>query len=349
MNDFLDLYDIVLYRGFYPWLKEQKVDHTKGADQRKAYYALLVQNEGKDFLNGLQQEIESAYNDYERIYLAHEALNVLEQKLERTALLISEYCMEVEISADTNVAARKYFLTLLKKELICLYLEVQERYTKHLKRNILSLEDIHWSFFRESVPERSMVVKENKADRNMVKLYVEEGLRVGALIVGGLSVGESLIEEPVVEEPIVEEAVVSYEEKSFEPIMCDTRPLVNGVLSYADIVAHKTKFAQLEKELFGYELLDTEYRFKRKPHGNVMKMAAVYRMAIQMGYFAKHYFRDKRRIAVTANDVRLFLNHRYDTNIERQFQNFSDKDVLNKFLERDVVFRLILTSSLDSL
>ena len=56
MNDFLNLYDIILYTGFYPWLKELKLDCSKGVRYSKAQFALLVENEGKGFLNGFTNE-----------------------------------------------------------------------------------------------------------------------------------------------------------------------------------------------------------------------------------------------------------------------------------------------------
>jgi hypothetical protein len=338
MNEILYSLDQIIYKGLCQWLKDlnvpigykQLLRGLRGEDvvSNRAYFAKFIENEGRSFLNALHQEINAAFNECERSFFAHEALNVLEQKLERTALLISDHRSDVDLirdqrlhycvyqnlmvgsvvdsyhpsrlSADTSAPDANYILQLLKGQLIRLYLEVQEQYKIYLSRNVMTLEDIHRVFFREAVPESSFVVK----------------------------VGKEAFDEIMVKEP-----VASYEEKRFEPQMRDTRAAVKGVLAYADIVANKKKFGQLEIELFDRELIDAEYRFKKKPHGNVIKMAAVYWVAYKKGYFQKHYFKEKRRTAVTANDVRLFLNHRYQTNIERQFQNFRKEEVLNDYME----------------
>lgn len=320
MNEIWFLFDRILLKGVCLWLKQLNVDVPKDVQQRKVCFGLLVENEGKQFLNALQHEIDAAYNECERSYLAYEALNVLEQKLERTALLIEYHTPKVEpsypfypyscIAAQTSMPDVLYVLQLVKNQLIHLYLEVRDAYKKY------------------HVPQKPLM--------GVYGACIDEW-KYGSLDAGDMSVGEPVAAfgaeegKKIVERKKIVE-VIKTDEPGFKPLMYDVRPQVKGVLAYDDIVDNKLKFARLEVALFDNDLIEPDYQFKKKPHGNVMMMAAVYWVAIKKGYFRKHYFKERHLTAISAHDVRKFLNHRYQINILRQFQNFAHEDVLNKYL-----------------
>lgn len=314
---------------------------------KRAYYAMLVGDECKRFLKALQREMGDAFTECEKSFVVHGALNLVAHNMERTASLISDHPRGGE--ADIYAVEREAILQVLKCVMIRLYLEVQEQYKGYVRRNVLSLEDIHRGLFGEDVPVVCCGVDKNVEcldeggravkGEGQVRGTRDEIRGEGRVRGTGDEVDRVAVNEPV---GVVNEPVAGYGGKEFEAVMGDVRPGVEGVLGYEDIVGNKAKFAQLEMELFEHELIDADYRFKRKPHGNVMKMAAVYWVAYQKGYFQKYHFKERRRSSVTANDVRAFFNHRYHTNIDREFRNFKDDDVLDAFLKRSAVWISII-------
>ncbi len=339
MDNALELYHRILFGNLCPWARDQhvvqkyqqllhdlreevylaqplyEVDFPKSVLPKRQYFAAMIQGEAVRFLNALHEEMDAAFNESERSFFVHDALNTLDRKLERVAFVIGDKGLDLDFVlhpnkhrklADPCLADAAYIVHFLKFQLVRLYMEVQHRYEVHLEREVVSREDIHLLYFREAAPEPSFIV-------TAPTLYSER----------------------------VDTSFVAEAEEVFEPRMHDTRVPEQGVLRYDDIVADRTKFARLERALFDNMLIDKEYQFQKKPRGNIVKMSAVYMVSFKKGYYQKHYFKGKRRIALTAKEVQAFLNHRYNTDIDKQFRNFKDEEVLNAYLDKEVWIALL--------
>jgi hypothetical protein len=112
---------------------------------------------------------------------------------------------------------------------------------------------------------------------------------------------------------------------------CDIRPAAKGILKYDEIIKNRNKFARAEEELYLQKLINKEYEFI-KSQGNMNLLAAVYQTLIRKNYFNQNYFPGKKPIQPL--HIRKFLNHRYNTDIDKQFRNFQNDKLLCEYLNK---------------
>lgn len=127
---------------------------------------------------------------------------------------------------------------------------------------------------------------------------------------------------PVSEElPLVEEEKPVYGE--FRPRMEDFREEVNGILSYDTIIKNPKRFAEVEQDLFLQGFIDSNYNFTHT-HGLKNELAGIYHKLIEKEYFVPRDF--DRLKDIKPRDIRKFLDHRYQVNLDKQFRTQSLKN-----------------------
>ena len=97
------------------------------------------------------------------------------------------------------------------------------------------------------------------------------------------------------------------------------------------LLKNDIRFAAFEEKLFENGYIDSDYRFTDK-HGYKNELAQIYHHLISKRYFHPILFPEK--LPITNLQIRKFLDHRYSTNIDRQFRNYSEKPtVIADFIE----------------
>ncbi len=332
MSNTLELYNDILFLNHRPWrigwqsdlkfkqlLLEVKkeyyshqpnyeVDFLKPLSNIRRYYNAAIEYEAIKYLNDLHSEISVALSDNEKSYLVHFALNkLISQKIKETAQVINErkYTQEQfdpkqkSKITETSIADESYILHLLKHHLVRLMMEVQDSYPDYLKEEALTPDEIYYKYFNEAAPERPYIIEaENYPNTN----------------------------------------------QSPQPQQKETKPALNAIrddiweqgkniYSYNQLVKNPSRFAQVEESLFDKGLIDSNYHFTDK-HGKKKYLAAFYQQLIRKGYFHKRMF--PGNIEVKNRDITKFLDHRYRTNIDKQFRLWdNDQEELLKFIEKD--------------
>jgi hypothetical protein len=113
----------------------------------------------------------------------------------------------------------------------------------------------------------------------------------------------------------------------------DFRNEKKGVFSYKQMIKNSSRFAQLEEELFNNGYIAKNYQFSDN-HGQKQYLAAYYHQLIRKGYFNNRIFPEN--ISNTNLYIRKFLDHRYNTNVDKQFRNWdNNQNALVDFIEKD--------------
>ena len=332
MSNTLELYNDILFLNHRPWrigrqsdvkfkqlLLEVKkeyythqpnyeVDFIKPLSNIRKYFHATIEYEAIKYLNDLHSEISVALSDNEKSYLVHFALNkLISQKIKETAQVINErkYTQEQfdlkqkSKITETSIADESYILHLLKHHLVRLMMEVQDSYPDYLKEEALTPDEIYYKYFNEAAPERPYIIEaENYPNTN---------------------------QSPQPQQKEIKLALNAIRDDIWEP--------GKNIYSYNQLVKNSSRFAQVEESLFEQGLIDSNYHFTDK-HGKKKYLAAFYQQLIRKGYFHKRMF--PGNIEVKNRDITKFLDHRYRTNIDKQFRLWdNDQEELLKFIEKD--------------
>ncbi len=332
MKNALELYNDILFLNYRPWIfgkqsetkfkqlfsevkKEYystqpnyEIDFIKPLSNIRKYYHAIIEHEAIRYLNDLHSEIAEALNQNEKSYIIHFALTkTLSQKIKETAQLIQErnYSPEqFDLSkqnkpTEKSQANESYILHLLKHQLVRLIMEVQDSYTDLLKDEAFTQEEIYYKYFNENAPERSFIIEAE-------------------------------------DYPNTKQIIQSKEKEAkpiFNAIREDIRESNKNVYSYSQLVENPSRFAQIEEELYENDLINENYGFTDK-YGKKKYLAAFYHQLIRKGYFNKRIF--PGNIETKDLFIRKFLDHRYNTYVDKQFRNWdNNQDDLLKFIEKD--------------
>lgn len=285
-----------LPNSFYTYQPLHQLEFTKSLSSKRDYYLRLIDSEAIDYLNFFRAKMNQSINDDAKTYLVTSALQkVIPGKLNRISRLISannyspdQYDPALKkLSKDILVADASFIFHYLKHSFIRLFLEIQDSYKEFVEDEIYSAEDLYLKYFNEAEPEASIII-----DAPQIKIYRPD----------------NTVSKDVVE------AV-------FNPIQSDFRKESKGVFDYEDIVRNPMRFAQFEKLLFSHEYIDAEYNFTNK-HGFKVELAMIYHHLINLRYFNERLFAPTKRISHL--HIRKFLDHRYSTNVDKQFRNLKD-------------------------
>lgn len=332
MTELLNLYHEILFLGLRPWifgkqsdqkfkelLVEQKkeyyinqphyeLDFVKPLSNIRKFYNVLIEYEAIRFLNGFHSEIKQALNNSEKAYLIHNILNkVLSQKLKETEQVISERAYTPEQFSlqsntkqfDKSVSDESYILFNLKHQLIRLVMELQDSYSDHMKEEPLSIEELYYKYFNEEPPKQLFI--------NVATNYP--------------NTNQSIRQPDKTGKPV------------FNPLRQDIRDEHKGIYTYDQMVKNPSRFADFESKLYENGYIDENYKFKDE-YGQKKTMAAIYHQLIRKNYFNKRIFPEN--IENTDLNMRKFLDHRYNANVDKQFRNWANaQDELFNFIEKD--------------
>ncbi len=293
---------------YYTHQPNYEIDFIKPLSHIRKYYHAIIEYEAIAYLNDLHSEISAALSDNEKSYLVHVALTkLISQKLKETANVIRKRNYSPEQfdlkfqskAADKNIADESYILHLLKHHLVRLVMEIQDSYQEYLKEGTLTPDEIYYTYFNETAPEISYIIEAgNYPNTNQIPQAQQKDSK-----------------------------------PAFNAIRDDIWEIGKNMYSYSQLIANPSRFAQFEIELHEKELIDGNYNFTDK-HGMKKYLAACYHQLIRKGYFRKRIF--PGNIEVKNRDITKFLDHRYKTNIDKQFRNWdNDQEELFRFIEKD--------------
>ena len=334
MSNELSLYHQLLFLDLRPWMKRDvseskykellqsfskenisfrplyEVSFIKPLNAKRKYYHALIDSEATSYLNTFERNFFSAEKVNEKKYWVHTTLSkVISQKLKEASKIIkaNEYYLDQILpgvkpnSKAEHLLDETYILQFLKCQLIRIYLEIQKAFKPFVKEDELTEEELHSIYFKEEIFTTSF----------LKKITYNEPIK---------ETGSKIIPDT---------------ESIFTPEKREIREATKGVLSYKEIVSKTDKLARVESILFEQKLIDKEYSFV-PTHGNILKMAAVYRVLLNNEVFLKITFKDSKKVTVTDLHIKKFLNHRYAVNIDKEFRNFGKEEVLKTFLSNNL-------------
>lgn len=293
---------------YYTHQPNYELDFIKPLSNIRKYYHAIIEYEAIAYLNDLHSDISAALSDNEKTYLIHVVLSkLISQKLKETVQVIQErnyspeqFDLKLQTKkVDNNTADESYILHLLKHHLVRLVMEIQDSYQEYLKEDALTPDEIYYTYFNEAAPEIAYIIEaEDYPDTNQIP-----------------------------------QAQNKDSKPAFNPIRDDIWELGKNMYAYSLLIANPSRFAQFEIELYDKGLIDGNYNFTDN-HGMKKYLAACYHQLIRKGYFRKRIF--PGNIEVKNRDITKFLDHRYKTNVDKQFRNWdNDQEELLKFIEKD--------------
>lgn len=324
MEFYFELYHDILFLGLHPkknhskkdaYFKEQLLkvkkefylyqplydnDFEKPFTPKRKYYTALIENEAIRYLNNVSTEFTNATSTNEKKYLFNTFNKIISEKFKE----VHSHCTQEgytynklkEGIEDTDFEDEVFIIQLLKTELIRIYLEITEKFSEFNTGDALNEEQIYKHYFKEKAPQPSLF-----SPAAQIKTAIP-----------------SLV------------SLVKKFEDEFRALKNDLKDPPKGILSYNDIIQNPDIFSVFEVELFHHQLINKDYVFNNA-HGNKKTMALIYAALVHKKYFKKRDFKKLRDI--TPLDIKKFLNHRYSTNIDREFRNvINDKNLVAQFI-----------------
>lgn len=318
MSTFLETYNRILFLDLRPWLLSgfselkfkqdlqdfkkayyqfqplYEVSFPKALTSKRKYFLAIIDSEGIEYLNHIHKQVSESINANAKKYHVHMALTrTLNEKLREIAQVIQEQKYSPDqydpkfgtLPTDNFLADGAFILFYLKHQLVRLYMEIQDSYPEQLKEEPLTEDDIYLTYFNHTAPNPS---------------HISEAVQIKVA---------SPSNPKVITQPT----------KSFKALTGDYKGAPKGILPYHAIIKNPSRFASFEESLFQNGYIDNEYKFGDK-HGMKNEMAAIYHQLIKKGYFNTRTFNPSKPIKEV--DIRKFLDHRYQTNLDKQFRTY---------------------------
>lgn len=292
---------------YYDYQPNFKLSFTKPLKSVLQYYVQLIDSEAANFLNTLHAEMASSITDSEKKYIINHAINHLLNPafLEVNNIIAERSYLPVlfdeSLKIHPNQASlsnQSFIFHYLKHQLVRLLMEVQEAFSFYLKEPALTLNEIYHKYYQEPEPTPPIIVKSERLSK--AKAH---------------AVPKGIVQLP-----------------AFNAITSDVRVAKKGVYTYDQLIKNPSRFAKAEEELFQNGYIDNNSNFTDK-HGQKQFLAAFYHQLISKGYFNKRVFPEN--IVVKDLDIRKFLDHRYNANVDKQFRNWdNNKQALAEFTEK---------------
>lgn len=330
----LSVYSEILYKTLRPWkinsdnerVWENKIYETKrkvnsfqphfkvslpgNLNNIRKYYSLIIENEAIEYLNDFHKEMKETIIKEENIYLIKRALHSnINQILKDIDQIITErkYSMDFILSntpiaqTDVAIANESYIFFFLKYQTLRIYRELRKVYESGFDVGILTDEDLMYKYFREGVENLKYIVEADKI----------EGLN-----------SITIRERPKPKLP--------FEDKPF-----DFRISKKGVYTYDQMVKNPKLFSVIEEYLYDNEIINKDYIFQESSQGMTkLKFATLVHQMYKLKYF--NSFMPNKKKKINDLDIRKFINHRYQTDIDRQFRELkNDDEKLREMIEKD--------------
>ncbi|MCK9324038.1 MAG: hypothetical protein M0P69_00935 [Bacteroidales bacterium] len=283
-----------LKKAYYQVQPQFEVSFPKALNNKRKYFQALIDSEATEYLNHLHKQVNESINANAKKYHVHMALTrTLNEKLREIARVIQEQNYSPEqydpkfgtLQTTTSTNDEAFIICYLKHQLVRLYMEVQECFPDQLKEEPLTEDDIYLTYFNHTAPNPSHI-----AEAVQIQVTTPSAPRLAA--------------QP---------------SKLFKAISGDIRNDAKGILPYETIIKTPTRFASFEESLFQNGYIDENYNFTDK-HGMKNELAAIYHQLMKKGYFNQRTFQPIKPIKDV--DIRKFLDHRYQTKLDKQFRNY---------------------------
>jgi len=268
-----------------PW--QYKTQFPTPTTVKRRYYYYLIQRQAALFYNAFVTNIQESLNQNEAYYWVQYSLDrVLDGYLREVNRQIENNGWYASLVRLTGTAAQQpsaeaaYVLQLLKYNLMALYLNVQHLGKAYLDALPLTPDELYEKYFDEATHTAMQI---NRVVTDVPTLT------------------------PIPEPP----------HTSFTPQSRDIRNPAAKVLAFDTVVADREKFARFETALYEHQIIDSQYSFVGT-HGNLQLLIVVYLLMLQKGCFAQRLFPKNKPLSPL--DVRRFLDHRYQTNTEKDFR-----------------------------
>jgi|GEM_PF-986805 len=291
---------------FHQFQPIYELSFPKPLSNKRKYFQTVLESEAIRFLNLIHQQINDSINDQAKNYLVHMALTrSLNEKLNEVHQIIMERDYNQDVLNSPLVSSKTaptqaddaYILFYLKHQLVMLFMEVQDNYRQFLSTEPLSENEIYLTYFHHTSPDPSFIIKASKIEH--------------------VSPANPLLD--------IKSSI------SFKPISNDVRDEAKGILSYKAIIKDSDRFASFEESLRISDYIDDSYNFTDR-HGMKNNLAIIYHHLIKKGYFNKRKFSEKKgskdfkgNKEIKEVDIRKFLDHRYNTNVDKQFRSYRSK------------------------
>ena len=187
-----------------------------------------------------------------------------------------------------TLSEETYIYQYLMLQLIQLFLNIQEAFEEYLSGDKIEEEDIYLKFFNE-IPPNPSFIKECEKLKIPIPIRKKE------------------------------------KETHFNPICQDIFPVMKSKASYS-IIYNPGLFADVERKLYEYEIIDLDYKFiKNKIQSNSTLLAAVYKVLIENNYFRKKILGTRK--SYSDLDIRKYLDERYSTDTSQQFRRIKNEEI----------------------
>lgn len=249
---------------------------------KEKYYFKLIAKESQKIYNEMIADFHPQATHPELQF----SYTVFFNRLEQYLLEINTYLSSRTLNNDDSK-----IINFLRVNVIHIFMELQEQFTKFASKDYISLEEVYEHYFKMSPPETSELIPS--------ELYE----------VKDISKASETIEKQVI----------------FKAILGDLefRATKKNHLQYDEIIAKKDRFAKAEELLFDAGIINDEYCFiANRANNNKSQLAAFYHTIINKGYFNDKIFQPFRKI--DHKEYVRFLNHRYNTDTSKMFNNFKN-------------------------
>ncbi|NEW77991.1 MAG: hypothetical protein GZ086_00900 [Gelidibacter sp.] len=212
--------------------------------------------------------------------------SIFYNRIEQYLLQINNYLSDRELnSTDSKI------INFLRVNAIFLFMELQDKFIKYASKDYVSLEEVYEHYFGINSSEISELIPSELFDNIDFTISPE----------------------------------TKEKDKIFKAILgeLEFRATKKNVLLYDAIILKKERFAEAEELLFEEEIINEDYNFiSNRKRNNKSQMAAFYHTIIEKGYFNDKVFEPYKKI--DHKEYVRFLNHRYDINTSKVFNNFKN-------------------------
>lgn len=295
-----------LKKVYYQTQPQFEISFPKALSNKRKYFQALIDSEAIQYLNFIHKNVSESINANAKKYHVHMALTrTLNEKLREIAKVIQEQNYSPEqydpqlgaLKGNNTASDGAFILFYLKHQLVRLFMEVQDCFPEQLKEDPLTEDDIYLTYFNHTTPNPS---------------HVSEAVPIP-------------IASPSNPKAIQQAA------KPFKALTNDFRDYSKGILSYEAIIKTPNRFASFEELLFQNGFIDENYKFVDK-YGTKNDMAAIYHQLIKKGYFNQRTFQPINPIKDV--DIRKFLDHRYQANLDKQFRTYrQNPELLAEYID----------------
>jgi len=115
-------------------------------------------------------------------------------------------------------------------------------------------------------------------------------------------------------------------DKIFTPITNDFRDEKSPSGFSYEQIKDKEQFAEIEQKMFDETLIDKDYNFIERK-GNKSIFIASYKIMIAKGLFYNPFIKNDTRINYTENDIKTYLDIRYNIKKNQQFRKLTQNDI----------------------